>query len=280
MRFTKIYIEITNICNLNCSFCSKDKIKKHEMTLDEFEIILKKIKGYTKTIYLHVKGEPLLHTHLKEMLLLTQKYEFNVRITTNGTLLKEKYNIIKNFNNIKQINISLHSENNKDNYFSDIFKTCDLLSNNIPIIYRIWTLNNLKLNKLSTIIVDKIISYYNLDNSLKNKILKEKNIKIKNNIYLDKANLFTWPNESSNNKSIIGSCLGTKTHIGILSNGTVIPCCLDSSGLIKLGNIYKDDINKILSSKKFKEINDGFKNNKIVNKICQRCNFKDKNLLN
>ncbi len=122
MKFTKIYIEITNICNLNCSFCSKDNRELKEMTLDEFEHILKEIKQYTNTIYLHIKGEPLLYSKLNEILLLTKKYNINVRITTNGTLLKEKYNILKEFDNIKQINISLHSENNKKNYFKIYLK--------------------------------------------------------------------------------------------------------------------------------------------------------------
>ena len=179
MKFNKIYIEITNICNLNCSFCSNDNRKLKEMTVKEFELVLKKIKDYTKTIYLHVKGEPLFHSNLEKILELTNIYNLNVKITTNGTLLKEKLNIINKFNNIKQINISLHSENNKQNYFDNIFKSCDILSKNIPIVYRIWTLNNYNLNKLSTLIVDKIIKYYQLDNNFNEQVLNTNNIKIK-----------------------------------------------------------------------------------------------------
>ncbi len=93
MRFKKIYVEITNICNLRCSFCSIDNREYKELSLEEFENILKKIKPYTNTIYLHVKGEPLLHSKLDSILKLTKEYNFNVKITTNGTLLKEKYPI-------------------------------------------------------------------------------------------------------------------------------------------------------------------------------------------
>jgi len=274
MRFTKIYIEITNICNLNCSFCSNDNRKPKEMSLDEFELVLKKIKNYTKTIYLHIKGEPLLHSKLENILELANIYNFNVRITTNGTLLKEKKHILKKFNNIKQINISLHSENNKNNYFLDIFNACNELSIDIPIIYRIWTLNNYKLDKLSTIIVDKIINYYKLDNDFKEKVLKENNIKIKNNIYLDKDNEFTWPDNTSDNNNIFGTCLGTRNHIGILSDGTVIPCCLDSKGILNLGNIYQNNLDEILNNKLFKEINEGFKNNKLTSNLCRNCRFR------
>ncbi len=273
MRFNKIYIEITNICNLNCSFCSKDNRKLKELSLDEFEIILKKIKPYTKNIYLHIKGEPLLHSKLDGILKLAKEYNFNVRITTNGTLLKEKYHILNKYNNIKQINISLHSENNKKNYFEDIFETVDKIE--MPVIYRIWTLENNKLNKLSTIIVDKIISYYKLDNNFKELVIKNNNIKIKNNIYLDKANKFIWPSNIKDNNNIVeGTCLGTRTHIGILSNGDVIPCCLDSKGILKLGNIFDNDLEDILNCSLFKEIHDGFINNKITNNLCKNCNYR------
>ena len=109
-RFSKIYVEITNNCNLNCSFCSKDNLPKKEMSVDEFRIVIDKIKDYTDNIYLHVKGEPLLHSHLDEILTICDNIGINVRITTNGTLLSKKKDILLK-HNIKQINVSLHSEN-------------------------------------------------------------------------------------------------------------------------------------------------------------------------
>ncbi len=275
MKFNKIYVEITNICNLNCSFCSKDNLKKKEMSLQEFDKVLSKIRQYTDTIYLHVKGEPLLHSKLEEILTLTKKYKVNVRITTNGTLLKEKLNTLQKYDNIRQINVSLHSENNKANYFEDVFSTCTTLSKNIPIVYRIWLLDNYNLDKLSTTIVDKIIFYYNLDNSFKQKILDNKNIKIVDNIYLDKDNKFNWPDNLENNLKKTGTCLGTRSHIGILVDGTIIPCCLDSKGLLKLGNIFTDDLDEIFKSKKFLDIHNGFLNNKLTNNLCKNCSFRN-----
>lgn len=275
MKFNKIYVEITNICNLNCSFCSKDNLKKKEMSLQEFDKVLSKIRQYTDTIYLHVKGEPLLHSKLEEILTLTKKYKVNVRITTNGTLLKEKLNTLQKYDNIRQINVSLHSENNKANYFEDVFSTCTTLSKNIPIVYRIWLLDNYNLDKLSTTIVDKIIFYYKLDNSFKQKVLDNKNIKIVDNIYLDKDNKFNWPDNLENNLKETGTCLGTRSHIGILVDGTIIPCCLDSKGLLKLGNIFTDDLDEIFKSKKFLDIHDGFLNNKLTNNLCKNCSFRN-----
>lgn len=278
MRFQKIYIEITNICNLNCSFCSKDTRLKEEMSLDNFERILKEITPYTKMIYLHVKGEPLMHSKLKEVLLLTKKYNFKVKITTNGTLLKEKCNILNEVDNIKQINISLQAENKKANYFEDIFEAVELLSKKISIVYRIWLLNNYHLNKLSTIIVDKIINYYKID--LKEEILTKKNINIKKNIFLDKDNKFIWPQNTKKNNHKLGRCLGTRSHIAILVNGDVVPCCLDSNGIITFGNIFQNSLNEILENKKFKEINLGFKNGIIVHNLCKNCEFRKQRFTN
>ena len=267
-RFSKIYVEITNYCNLNCTFCSKDKRSKKEMSTDEFKIVLSKIKDYTDNIYLHVKGEPLIYSKLDEILSICDDNNINVRITTNGVLLKKNKDILLK-HNIKQINISLHSENNNVNYFNDVFSVSDELSKKITIIYRVW------INKLSTIIVDKIINHYKLSTEIVDKIKDEDNIKIKDNIYLDKDYEFDWP-VISDNKSNYGTCLGTKTHIAILSNGKVVPCCLDSDGVIDLGNIFDSELKDILDSKLFKEINNGFKNNRIVCDLCKSCTYRNR----
>jgi len=106
------------------------------------------------------------------------------------------------------------------------------------------------------------------------KVLKKKNIKIKDNIYLDKDNEFTWPQSENENKNDYGSCLGTRSHIAILANGDVIPCCLDSKGILKLGNIFESSLEEILEGELFKKINNGFKNNKLVCNLCKNCNFR------
>ena len=270
-KFKKIYIEITNKCNLNCSFCSKDNREKREMTVDEFNLVLNKVKDYTESIYLHVKGEPLLHSKFDEILSVCDKYNVKVCITTNGTLLKVKKDVLLK-HNIKQINVSLHSENKQTNYFCDVFNTCDLLSSKITIIYRIWTLNDIK--KISTNIVDKIVNHYKLSTNVVNKIINDKNIKIKDNIYVDKDIEFLWPNEGYDINSSCGTCYGTRSHIGILSNGVVTPCCLDSEGIIALGNIFKDDINDILNNKLYLSLKEGFQNNKIIHPLCMKCNYR------
>ena len=272
-RFKKIYIEITNKCNLNCTFCSPLKRELKEMSVEEFSLIISKIKPYTDYIYLHVKGEPLLHSHLDEILSICDKENIKVNITTNGTLLKEKFNIINNHNCIRQINISLHSENNYKNYFENVFDISKQLCGKIFISFRLWTLDNLKLDNKSTIIVDKIINSYNLSTDVVEKIKKDKSVKIFNNTFVNKDNLFDWP-DVNKDLNINGMCYGLDTHIAILVNGDVVPCCLDANGDIVLGNIFKEDLDNILSSELVKNIIEGFKNNKSICKLCKNCNFR------
>lgn len=271
-RFKKIYIEITNNCNLSCSFCSIDTLPKRQMSVEEFKKVINKIKNYTDLIYLHVKGEPLLHTNLDDILTICDENKIKVCITTNGTLLENRKEILLR-HHITKINVSLHCENNYPDYFNKVFITCDVLQKKTPIIYRIWTLSSLELGKNSTNIVENIKNHYNLSTDIVNKIKKEKNIKIADNLYIDKDYKFEWP-KINDKFNIHGTCLGTKNHIAILSNGTVVPCCLDSNGLMNLGNILEDSMEKILNSELFINISEGFKNKKITTDLCKSCTYR------
>lgn len=273
-KYKRIYIEITNICNLSCPFCSIDNRKKKAISLENMEEILKKIDKYTDYIYLHVKGEPLIHRKLKEILDLCSKYNKKVNITTNGTLLKEKEDILGH-SAINKINISLHSENNKTNYLEDIFSTVDKLKEK-TIIYRFWTMNNGKLNIKSTELVDKIIVYYKLSPETVEKLKKETNIKLRENLYVDKQEEFIWPSLENKYCSESGYCYGTKNQLAILVDGTVIPCCLDSNGLINLGNIYKESLEEIIYSDRYKRMEHGFSNRNVTEELCKHCSYKER----
>lgn len=275
MNFKKVYIEITNVCNLNCSFCIKDNRKKREMSVDEFETILKKIDKYTNYIYLHVKGEPLIHNNLDKILCLANKYNKYVNITTNGVFLKEKVNILKKYNNIRQINISLHSENNKINYIEDIMDAVDELKN-IFVVYRFWALKDSKLDNKMLKYLEIIREKYNIDNTTYEEIINGKNIKIKNNVYINKDKEFEWPDINNNYYNEHGFCYGLKNQIGILVDGTITICCLDSFGISNLGNIFSDDIDLIMNSDKVKQIIKGFNDRKVYLDICKHCSYKER----
>ena len=275
-KYKKIYIEITNKCNLNCTFCSEVKRKKEKITLENFEEIIKKINNYTDYIYLHVKGEPLLHPEIDKILDIAEKYNLKVNLTTNGTLFPNVVDKIKDKKALHKINFSLHSENNYKNYLENIFENVKKLSTDTVAIYRLWTLNNNELDKKSQEIVEKIKNFYNLDEKTYKNLKTKNNIKISSTIYVDKDNEFTWPDNIEDELSPLGYCHALKTHIAILVDGTVVPCCLDSNASIPLGNIYDNTLEEIINNERYKNLQKSFQNRKPCESLCRRCTFKDK----
>ena len=273
-KFKKIYIEITNICNLNCSFCSKDNRIKESISLTKMEEVLNKINDYTDYVYLHVKGEPLLHPNLKEILDLCEKHHKKVNITTNATLVKEKESIL-NHPAIRQINLSVHSENKKENYLEEIFEVVDKLKDK-NIVYRFWTMEANNLSKESTDSVEKIIKHYQLSPEIVEKLKKDTNIKINNYTYVNKANQFIWPDINNDYYKENGYCYALKDQLAILVDGTVVPCCLDSNGIINLGNIYNNDLSEIIDSSRYQKMRVGFCNRKVTEELCKHCSYKER----
>lgn len=263
--FKKVYVEITNVCNLKCSYCIGNKRKKEYITLDNFREILKKLKGYTKYLYFHIMGEPMMHPLINELIDEAVGNGYFVNITSNGYLIGK----IRNNKNIRQLNISLHSFNEKwgvsfDDYIENVFGCVDSLTEIGTIVkYRLWTKNN-----YADAILKKLENKYNI------KIVDD-NVKIGNNVYFEKEKEFIWPSMDNDVLDVNGSCRGTRDHIGILVDGTVVPCCLDANGIINLGNIYKNDLDAIISSNLFQKMKQGFCNNRKVHELCQRCNFYD-----
>ena len=260
--FKKVYIEITNSCNLNCKFCIHTKEQKRFIKLEDFKIILNKLKGKTKYLYFHILGEPLLHPKINEFIAVAKKEGFFVNITTNGYLIKN----LKE--EVRQINISLHSyhkDNNKtiEEYMDDIFSVVDKFKNTY-ISYRFWANN-----KESNNILNLINKHYNTN------IKKIENDKIKDKVFISTFKEFIWPDLNNNYYNQEGTCYALKDHIGILSNGNIVPCCLDTKGDIRLGNIFEDDLEDILNSDRVIKIRDGFNCNKKVEELCKHCSFLD-----
>lgn len=264
--YKKVYLEITNICNLNCPFCIKNQRPLKMLSDEEFKIILKKLEGYTKYLYFHLMGEPTMHPKINEFIDFASK-DFNINITTNGYLIKK----LENNRNIRQINISLHSfdeiyNKSLEEYMNDILETVEKLKMTTYISLRFWAKNK----------KDKEILKY-LENYYHKKIEiyeGKKSITLDKNVFLSFDKEFTWPEiKEKENKNEQGMCYALRDHIGILSDGTVVPCCLDSKGSINLGNILKQDLIDIINSTRYQEMKKGFSENKRVEKLCQNCTF-------
>lgn len=270
--FKKIYLEIGNMCNLHCHFCSIDNRKKEIMSVGNFKKLIPQIKEYTDYLYLHVKGEPLLHPDLEEILSICSLYNMKVNLTTNGTKLGEKLEIIMKSTCIRQVNISAHSlseiaYSKKNNYLDNLLKLI-LYANKTKKFFvsiRLW-IENEKINNL-------VLNFLN-NNLLLDKPITINSSKIIDNVYLSKGEEFVWPNLKNEFVSEKGRCYGTRDQIAILVNGDVVPCCLDSSGVMVLGNCFSKPLKEILSSERFIEMKDGFKKGIVKEELCKHCSYR------
>lgn len=282
MKFNKIYIELTNICGLECSFCPTKILQTQTISLKQFENIIKQVKKYTKVITYHVFGDPLTLSNLEEYLQISHKHNLKVEIVTTGYYLKNFNLNIFLHPAIKQINFSLNSYNKNemkitlDDYLQPMFDLCDLkLKNKIHnfINFRLWNLDSDSSDKdFNNLVLNKLSSYFNIDLS---NLSYDKPQRLENQILIDFDEYFVWPSLNTNHNSN-APCYGLRSHFAILSSGKVVPCCLDSYGCIDLGNIYEKKLDTILASQKVQNIIDGFKQGIAVEELCKKCTFKER----
>lgn len=283
-RFKKIYIETTNICNLSCNFCPKTSRKLGFMDVESFKEIINKIKGYTNYIYLHLMGEPFLNENLGSFLEIAKEANIKVNLTTNGTLINNVKEVLINSGAVRQINISLHSfEANENNinfndYLNNILQFINEANKESEIIcsLRLWNIDTEELkanNNLNLEIIKLMEEKLGIDFSIKEALLEKRGIKLKERVYLNMAEKFSWPDSSISLISEEVFCHGLRDQIGILLDGTVVPCCLDSEGKINLGNIFKEEFKDIINSKRAQDIYGGFSQRRAVEELCKRCGY-------
>lgn len=282
-KFKKIYIEITNVCNLSCNFCPKTSRKYGFMEEESFEKIIKKINGYTEHVYFHLMGEPLLNKNLKRFLEICEQNKLQVNITTNGTLINEAKEVLVHSKSLRQINISLHSfeANDHERDFNEyIGRIIDFIKeanekSNIICSLRLWNLDGkYKGNNNMNFDIFKLLEEkFALEEDL-HQVFKERNsFKLRERIYISMGEKFKWPSLKEEEIGERAFCYGLRDQIGILVDGTVVPCCLDSDGSIALGNIFTENLESIISSDRAQAIYNGFSGRKAVEELCRKCGF-------
>jgi radical SAM protein with 4Fe4S-binding SPASM domain len=281
-KFKKIYVEITNQCNLSCDFCPRSKRPAQTMTVSFFAEIIRKIKGYTDYLYFHVMGEPLMHPDIGEMLDICNKTGLKVNITTNGTLIKRIGQVIVAKPALRQINISLHcqsSHNNdglRDDYFDDVIAFAkDVQKGKKKIVcLRLWNLSENGDTLDDNRILQRIGREFGCEDGLADQSKVFDGIKLADNIFINGAVGFEWPGFDKQDRGMAGFCLGLRDHLAILADGTVVPCCLDAQGWLALGNIGHQALGDILQGARAKAIYEGFSKRTVVEELCRKCGYR------
>ena len=272
MRFQKIYLEISNICNLKCEFCPGTKRSTKRMTVEEFSAVLPKLRPYTDFLYFHLMGEPLAHPDLAEFLKLAGDHGFKVILTTNGTLLKRNQAMLLNAPALHKVNISLHSFEANDitipftQYLDECFEFGKAAENKKIVVYRLWNVGGA--DQRNSEIFNRMKFHFP-------EPWKEgrRGTTIGQKLFWEFGEKFDWPDLDAPLMNPNIACYGLRDQLGILCDGTVVPCCLDHEGDIPLGNIFTQTLDEILSSPRAAAIYDGFMNCRAVEPLCQRCGY-------
>ena len=276
--YAKVYIEITNICNMNCSFCHGHSRKPGRMSREQFEAVLEQLEGRTKHIYYHLMGEPLSHPQLPEFIGIAKNRGLKSIITTNGTLLARRQEELIAAAPHK-VSVSLHSfegelcgtagqdEEAYEKYMRDGTDFADAASKaGIIVVLRLWNRGHDGGRN------DRTFEY--LRGRLEGEWAENtRGIRIRDKLHLEWGDRFQWPDLNAEMQGDEVVCWGLKDHFGILCDGTVVPCCLDSEGVINLGNVFEDNLDSVLNSERAQAMVRGFACRKASEELCRRCGY-------
>jgi len=272
MRFKRAYVEITNVCNLSCSFCAGTKREPRFMTVAEFGAALSALRGNCEQLYLHVMGEPLLHPQLSEILETAALQGFPVNLTTNGTLLEACGEVLCSAQALRRVSVSLQSAESaaeREKLLDSVFAFLEKKPADLILNLRLWNVGAAgnegafsRLEKYCGVEISRVPTQGTHGTPLGK------------NTYLNLAAPFEWPDLGAKDFGTEGFCLGLRSQIGVLADGTVVPCCLDHEGNLALGNIFREDLSKILEGSLVREIHAGFSDRKVVAELCRRCEYR------
>ena len=269
--YSRVYVEITNICNMNCSFCHGHHRPARQMTEGEYAHILKQLAGKTQYIYHHLMGEPLTHPLLPRFIQMATDAGFRPMITTNGTLL-DRWGDKLVTPQLHKINISLHSfeqgqQIQQEDYIRKVAIFADRANRAGTVVsLRLWNngcdegKNDITLQTLRECLPEQWSE-------------NTRGYRIRDKLFLEWGERFTWPDQNAPDGGPQLFCHGLRDHFGILCDGTVVPCCLDSDGMIALGNVFQEELSQILNTPRAVAMVEGFSRRCATEDLCRRCGY-------
>jgi len=283
MSFQRVHIEVTNVCGLACSFCPPKLLPPKSMPLPLFERTLGALKGRTKQLAFHVMGDPLTLSNLSAYLDLAAQYGFSVELTTSGYYLNRTPFTTLFHPVVRQINVSLNSYNKNsltmsfDAYMEGVLALCAEKLAGYPepfVNLRVWNLDEAQSDAaFNTALFEKLRGFFGVSPEAETISGEREAFRLAPKVRLHFDRYFEWPSLKNDHHSD-GYCRGLRSHIGILADGTVVPCCLDGEGIIALGNLNETALDDVLDSPRVRAMREGFAKGKAVEELCRRCSYK------
>ncbi len=278
--YARVYVEITNICNRQCSFCPGTTRAPRRMSAEEFETVLSRLQGVTEYIYYHVMGEPLTHPELPLFIQRAGEKGFRSAITTNGVLLPARGEALIRAG-VYKVNISVHSfENGEDPiaheaYLDGLMEFADRASRSgVLVVLRLWNLDEggRPLGGDNDRVLSKLRARFPDDPTTPWKF-SSRGARLRDKLHLEYGNRFAWPDMEADDGGEAVFCYGLKDHFAVLADGRVVPCCLDREGVITLGNIFDTPAADILASPRALAMREGFSCRHATEELCRRCGY-------
>ena len=269
----RAYVEITNVCNLSCSFCAGTRRPPRFMSAAEFARIAARLRGEVEYLYLHVMGEPLLHPQLHELLRIGGELGFRLCVTTNGTLLDRAGETLLGAAALHKVSVSVHSfEGNGGGdmlpYLESVWAFArQAAARGVIVALRLWNGGGAETRN------GEVLTFLREKTGTAQWEEKRRgSFQLGERLYLEQAEKFDWPDLGAP-ESGAEFCLGLRQQVAVLVDGTVVPCCLDHEGDIALGNLLHEELGAILQSPRARALYDGFSARQPSEELCRRCGY-------
>lgn len=269
----RCYIEITNTCNLNCDFCPKHHRPKRQLSEGEFDLLTEKVRGKVCFLYFHLMGEPLLHLLLPQFIMMAREKGFKTVLTSNGTLLHRCMELLDTLPHKIQLSLHSHESNERGElaeYMEEVMQfSTQAARKGTCVVLRLWNQGGRdRENEEVMRIIEQHVP----------KPWRERpdGFRLADNLYLEFDRKFQWPDAGKERVGEDGQkaqlyCKALTKQIGILSDGSLVPCCLDHDGDVILGNLFRQSLEEILSSPRALAMTEAFKHHAASEKLCQNC---------
>lgn len=290
MMIDRCYIEITNTCNLDCHFCPKHHRKRRQLSEEEFDLLTDRVRGKVCFLYFHLMGEPLLHPLLPQFVTMARKKGFKTVLTSNGTLLHRAMVLLDTLPYKIQLSLHSHESNARgelSEYMDQVMRfSTQAAGKGTCMVLRLWNQGGMdRENEEVMRLIEKYVP----------KPWKERpdGFRLCDNLYLEFDRKFEWPGgggkaasddsdgkqEESDDKLEASPskskqeyfCKALIKQIGVLSDGSLVPCCLDHDGDVILGNLFHQSLEEILASPRAQALVEGFRHHAATEPLCQSC---------
>ena len=267
----RCYIEITNVCNLSCDFCPKHNRQERRMSAQEFDLVTDRLRDRAIFLYFHLMGEPMLHPLLPDFIRMAREKGFKTVLTSNGTLPVKAMRLLSSLPHKVQLSLHSHESNGKGILAEYIDKVMQFA---IPaaeqgtcVVLRLWNQGGRESeNEQVMQLLEKYVQ--------KPWHERPDGYRLCDNLYLEFDRKFRWPEVEPPSNSPEGPeifCKALHKQIGVLSDGSLVPCCMDHNGDIILGNLFTQSLDDILESPRAKAMIEGFRHHKATELLCRNC---------